>query len=193
VRGSAKAEYAHKVPTRGVCLELLKRFRVPDHVISHSLQVERVASTLARALREKGQQVDTALVEAAALLHDITKMEGLRTGADHAKTAAQLLIGLGYPAVADVVRHHVAVRSEKGLLGVTEAEIVNYADKRVMHDRIVSLEERFEDLMHRYGRNPESRTVIASFLERTREIERKIFGALGMKPEALALLIDASP
>ncbi len=187
-----KRTEAHKVPTRGTCLELLKRLRVPDHVISHSLQVERVASSLARALEKSGQDVDTALVEAAALLHDITKMDGLRTGQDHARSAAKLLCDLGYPAVAEVVRHHVAVPLERCLLRVTEAEIVNYADKRVMHDRIVTLDERFEDLMNRYGRSQESRTVIASFLERTREIERKIARALGIQPEALASLPELS-
>lgn len=192
MEGPVKRAEAQKIPTRGACLYLLKRLRVPDHVVSHSLQVARVASSLARALRENGQDVDTALVEAAALLHDITKMDGLRTGQDHAETAAQLLCDLGYPAVAEVVKYHVLVPLEEGLLGVTEAEIVNYADKRVMHDRIVTLEERFDDLMHRYGGSQDSRTVIASFLEKTKQIERKIFRILGIQPEALASLMEVS-
>ena len=34
---------------------------------------------------------------------------------------------------------------------VDEAMVVNYADKRVMHERVVSLTKRFIDLMERYG------------------------------------------
>ena len=37
-----------------------------------------------------------------------------------------------------------------------EAEVVNYADKRVLHARVVSLAERFADLKVRYGRTPEA-------------------------------------
>ena len=34
--------------------------------------------------------------------------------------------------------------------------MVCYADKRILHDKIVSLDERFEYLLERYGKNKES-------------------------------------
>ena len=34
--------------------------------------------------------------------------------------------------------------------------MVNYADKRVLHETVVTLEERFADLKVRYGRTPEA-------------------------------------
>ena len=41
-----------------------------------------------------------------------------------------------------------------------EAMVVNYADKRVMHDRVVSLTRRFLDLMERYGTDDQRRERI---------------------------------
>jgi hypothetical protein len=45
------------------------------------------------------------------------------------------------------VGQHVRLNS----FDVDEAMVVNYADKRVMHERVVSLTRRFLDLMERYG------------------------------------------
>ncbi len=54
-----------------------------------------------------------------------------------------------------------------------------------MHDRVVTLEERFEDLKERYGETEKSRVLIGGFMERSREIERKIFGKLSIHPAEL--------
>lgn len=164
---------------------MLKRRQVPPHVIVHSMQVSRVARFLAEKLNEQGERLDLDLIEAASLLHDITKMDGLRTGENHARAGGRLLREMGLGRVARVVEQHVVAEEVPGLVRVTEEELVNYSDKRVMHDRIVTLEERFEDLKERYGRSPESRALIGSHLERARQIERKIFGRLSMCPEEL--------
>jgi len=178
------------VLSRDTCLELLKRRRVPQHVIAHSLQVDRVARFLATRLNEVGEGLDVGLVEAASLLHDIAKMDGLRTGGNHARDGAEALRAMGFPRVAEVVEHHVVTPNIPGLVRVTEDELVNYADKRVMHDRIVTLEERFEDLKERYGRTPEGRALIGGAMERTRGIERKIFDRLRVRPEELIRHLD---
>lgn len=174
-----------RYPSRDACLEMLKRRGVPLHVIVHSMQVSRVARFLAQKLNLKGEGLNLELVEAASLLHDISKMDGLRTGENHAKAAGRLLREMGHERVARVVEQHVVAEEVPGLVRITEEELVNYSDKRVMHDRIVTLEERFEDLKERYGRSPESRAIIGSHLERARKIERKIFEKLCMRPEEL--------
>lgn len=181
-----------KYPSRTACLEMLKRRGVPPHVIVHSMQVNRVARFLAEKLNEQGERLDLGLIDAASLLHDMTKMDGLRTGENHAKAAGCILRQMGLPGVARVVEQHVVVEDVPGLAKVTEEEVVNYSDKRVMHDRIVTLEERFEDLKERYGRNSEGRAIIGSYLEKARQIERKIFRRLSLKPEELEEHIKAS-
>lgn len=180
-------------PSRQTCLELLKRRRVPQHIIVHSLQVERVVRFLAVFLNERGENLDLRLLEAAALLHDITKIDGLRTGRNHARTGAALLRAHGFDRVAEIVEHHIVVPRAPRLFKVTEDELVNYADKRVMHDRIVTLQERFEDIKDRYGNDQQSQAMIGASLERAREIERKIFRNLPMRPAELPLRMRSFP
>jgi putative nucleotidyltransferase with HDIG domain len=172
-------------PNRETCLKLLKQYRVPPHVIQHCIQVERVARFLGQALNEHGARLDLHLVEAAALLHDITKLDGLQTGRNHAETGGELLRKLGYVRIAEVVERHVAIPEELMSESITEDELVNYADKRVMHDLVVTLEERVEDLKRRYGKTPKSQTLIKKALENMRAMERKIFHNLPIRPEVL--------
>ena len=68
---------------------------------------------------------------------------------------------------------------------VSEEEIVNYADKRVMHDRIVSLEERFSDLKERYGRIQRAMDYLERLQKEIYGIENKIFFILQMNPDDL--------
>jgi putative nucleotidyltransferase with HDIG domain len=161
-------------------------------VIVHCLQVERVALYLGFALNVEGEALDLHVVEAAALLHDITKIDGLQSGQNHALTAGTLIRKLGYPRVAEVVERHIMVPRGK-LVGVTEEEIINYSDKRVMHDRIVTLEERFEDLIERYGKEPEHKALNLTFLERARELERKIFRRLPVRASELSHHLSGYP
>ena len=96
------------------------------------------------------------MLEAGALLHDIAKTATLHNGGEHARLGAEWLIDLGYPAVAEIVREHVWLsRNPAEPWPLREVEIVNYADKRVLHDLVVTLAQRFDDLRSRYGRTPE--------------------------------------
>jgi hypothetical protein len=155
--------------------------------------VDRVANYLSQILNERGAGLDPTLIVAASLLHDITKMDGLRTGLNHAQTGGAFLRSLGYPRVAEVVECHIDVPRDPTLLKITEEEVVNYSDKRVMHDRIVTLEERFDDLKTRYGKNPQSLTLIDASLESAKEIEAKIFRHLSFHPGELALKLPRCP
>jgi hypothetical protein len=92
---------------------------------------------------------------------------------------------MGYVRVGEVVAEHVHLARKNDPSLVTEEEIVNYADKRVEHDRIVSLEERFCDLMDRYGKNQKASEQIEQLKKATFEIENKIFSILGIDPSDL--------
>lgn len=111
------------------------------------MAVRKVAVVIACLLKTKSHAIDVRLVDRAAMLHDICKIDSIRNGGDHALMGERLLNEFGYPVVADVIGQHVRLKS----LQLNEAMIVNYADKRVKHDRVVSLSERFIDLMNRYG------------------------------------------
>jgi putative nucleotidyltransferase with HDIG domain len=175
-------------PSRSTCRRILHAHQVPDHIRRHSARVARVARQIAEGLlAHGGAAVDVALVEAAALLHDIAKAPCLESRLDHAAEGGRMLRAIGLDAAAVIVERHVHLGPFDPDGPVTEAEIVNYADKRVRYEEVVSLEERFLDLIVRYG---EGR---AEFEERIRGnwrllagVEAKIFARLPFGPEAVA-------
>jgi uncharacterized protein len=160
-----------------------------ENIVSHSLEVAKIALFISVELNKKGRTIDLGLVEAASLLHDLTKAECLKTKDDHAQTASQQLKRMGYERVGDVVAQHIWLVKEGDPSCVSEEEIVNYADKRVMHDRIVPLEERFSDLKARYGLNRKAMDYLERLQEEVFGIENKIFFILQIDPNDIQRLL----
>lgn len=142
------------IPDMTTCLKLLEQYDILPNVLQHSMQVHKVACALASNLNGS-IAINRDLVCAAALLHDITKSRALKTGEKHDISGKELLESLGYPEIADVVGQHVYLHDTSPHSPLTEADIVYYADKRVMHDEIVTVKERIQDLLKRYGTTPE--------------------------------------
>jgi HD superfamily phosphodiesterase len=116
-----------------------------------------------------------------ALLHDICKMDSIRTGQDHARMGGRLLDILDCPELASIVRQHVNLESDE----LNEAMIVNYADKRVMHEEVVSLSRRYVDLMDRYGKDEKRQERIFNLYAKSLENEKIIIKATGINIEEL--------
>ena len=162
-----------------------------DHIVDHSMQVCRVAVYLAEALASRGFQINQRLVLASALLHDITKTKSFATGENHAETGGQLISSLGYPEVGQIIRQHVRLDTYFTSHIPEETEIVNYADKRVLHDRIVPLKERMDYILEKYGNTPEYRTKIHWLCRKSDEIEKRLFRPLECHPASLKQLVEA--
>jgi len=173
------------IPTREECFRLMDQYGMLNHIIDHSVEVAKVALFLSIELNKKGQRIDLDVVEAASLLHDLTKTECLKTKGDHARTGSNLLKKMGYERIGEIVEEHIQLSHEKDPSWVSEEEVVNYADKRVQHDRIVSLKERFSDLNDRYGKNQIAFELLEQLEKATFEIEGKIFSILGINPNDL--------
>jgi len=163
----------------------MDQHRMLGNIVSHSLEVTRVALFLCKELNKRGQRINSGLVEAASLLHDLAKTECLSTKEDHAQQGYELLKKMGYERIGQVVAQHIQIWKEGNPSCVSEEEVVNYADKRVCHDRVVSLETRFQDLKDRYGKGRTSLGQLKGLEEATLEIERKIFSILQMDPNDL--------
>ena len=177
------------IPDRTTCFQLMEHYQMLPHIREHCHIVSRVALVLARELNKNGEHLCLEEIEAGSLLHDITKSKSIETRENHAETAALLLRTLGYERVAQIVHAHVSVADIDRDGKVTEEEIVNYADKRVMHTTVVSLEKRFKDLFIRYGRNEQAVQYITVMRDKTREIEKKIFLRINKSPDDLSALL----
>ncbi len=171
------------LPSHNQCLELMAAHGMLPNIREHSFRVMEVAVCLGEALAEAGFDLNLPLVTVGALLHDLGKTPCLGTLTNHAELGAGILEELGYPQVAQVVREHVHLHHDlSDPKPLREAEVVNYADKRVLHEVIVTLEERFADLKVRYGRTPEALARIKATEIRARALEEKIFAPLQLRP-----------
>jgi uncharacterized protein len=170
----------------------MEQFEMLENIVAHSLEVSKIAIFLCEELNKKGQQIDLRLVEAAALLHDIAKTVCLRTKEDHTQAGCCLLKEIGYDRVGEVVAQHVWLLKEGDPCSVSEEEVVNYADKRVRHDQIVSLDERFVDLKKRYGKDQRSIAYLERMEKAILVVEQKIFSILKINPNDLQHLSKTS-
>jgi putative nucleotidyltransferase with HDIG domain len=178
------------IPTPDECHRLMTAMGMQPHIRDHSRQVCRVAEFLADALIAAGLPLDRPLVTAAALLHDITKTRSFETGENHAATGAAYLASLGYGRVSEIVRQHVALDDYDTNGHPSEVEIVNYADKRVLHDAIADLVSRMTYIRERYGTTPAHLERIATLWRATTRLERRLFSHLAFGPEELVTEMD---
>jgi uncharacterized protein len=184
------------IPSRDTCLDLMHQMHMPPHIQRHCRAVAQVALFLARILNGNSVRLDLSLVEAAALLHDIAKERSLVTGESHDLLGETMLIELGYPSVATIVGDHVSLTALDLDGPITESLIVNYADKRVKHDHIVTVADRFNDLMDRYARTSEFKLFMLEKLHLYLALEQKIFNHLSIGPsgkEIMSLSLEQFP
>jgi putative nucleotidyltransferase with HDIG domain len=179
------------IPTVETCLRLMDEYRMLDNIKEHSRVVARVAELITTGLRQRGAALDLDLVTAGALLHDIAKTQCLDSRCDHAKVGSALCRELGFSETAVIVAEHVLLRDD-GSGRITEKEIVYYADKRVNHDRVVSLHDRLAYILDRYARNDDARQeLIRRNFDKCLGVERRVFSALDFKPEQVGMLVSS--
>ena len=152
------------------------------NVQRHSRLVAHIATALARRAAEKGFAVNVPEVRASALLHDIAKTYCLRHGGSHALLGGAWAVAetRNYALAQGVMLHvHWPWPLPEGAGICALPFFVIYADKRVRHDASVPLEERYEDLLTRYGRTEAAREGIRGSYEQGKTIERALSAQLG--------------
>jgi len=164
-----------QIPTKDQCYQMICKMKMMDHIVVHSLQVCRVATFLTKHLNEQDNRLNFDLIQSAALLHDITKTRSFETREDHALTGGEYLIDRGYPEIGNLIRQHVKLDEYLITGTISEAEVLNYADKRVLHDEIVALDRRLDYILERYAETPAHRARINLLWQKTREMEIKLF------------------
>jgi putative nucleotidyltransferase with HDIG domain len=177
-----------KVPSRTECFSFMDEVDMPCHIRIHSAMVAEIALFLGRQLNGFVERLDFELLEAGALLHDIGKPRSLATGERHHELGADMLDAWGYSALSPIVREHISMDFDRATGPITESVLVNYADKRVKHDEIVTLEDRFDDLILRYTRTREQAAFLRERLDLYLALEGRIFDRLSIGPTAAELM-----
>ncbi|MFC4679140.1 HDIG domain-containing metalloprotein [Desulfovibrio legallii] len=169
-------------PGDAACFALWDKYAMLPNIRRHSLLVAHIATTLARKAEALGLPVRAAQVRASALLHDIAKTYCVRYGGSHAQVGAAWTVAeTGNYAVAQGVMLHVwwPWSLPQGTDICALPFFVMYADKRVRHDACVTLEERYDDLLQRYGRTEEAREGIRAAYRQGKTIEDALAVLLG--------------
>jgi putative nucleotidyltransferase with HDIG domain len=167
------------------CLEILRRYELPEVIINHSVRVAHVAEFIAGRLKVSGYPVDTFSVVASALLHDVGKSRAYRRqkAVNHAEASAEIVTREGLGELAPIVSGHIldAIITKDHSPLTWEQKVVFYADKIVTH-RLVSLEERFSDLRER--RSDIAHLLDAAY-EPTKALESDVLESAGISWEDL--------
>lgn len=171
-RPGQRAGRGWRVPDEAQCVAWWDRFEMPEHIRAHSRKVAQVACFVAGAGQRRGISIDVNTVYASALLHDLAKIYCIRHGGNHSQLGGAWAMALtGNPVLAQGVTHHVYWPFEVDLERFLTPLAVLYADKRVSHDRIVHIEDRFGDLLDRYGKTPDIRERIHTTNRQAKGIE----------------------
>lgn len=179
------------IPSEKECYDLMEKYRMLDNIREHSIVVAEIVRAISKGLVNSGVQLSVDKAVAGALLHDIAKTQCLQTGEDHAALGREICLQHQLNEIADIVAEHIWLKSYSldGLY--SEKEIVYYADKRVLHTSVVSLNERMDDIIKRYGRYDSRLTQLVHMnFNICQGIERKLFGRLDFGPDQLADLVQ---
>jgi tRNA threonylcarbamoyladenosine biosynthesis protein TsaE len=197
-----------KTPSLKQVYQFWDQYLVPDNIRRHMQKVAQIAVSLAKKLIARGEIINIDLVRKSALLHDLLRIvtvkpqdlelsqsriiksqvnfwEKIRQqfcNLGHEEAASLVLAENGYKELAEIVRkHRMDVILQKNPFQTWEEKIVYYADKRVLHDQVVTLEERFADSLKRHhgGVTSEAREKM---IELCYKLEKEIEGIVLFQP-----------
>jgi putative nucleotidyltransferase with HDIG domain len=178
------------VPSLAESEQLLASFDLPAGIVTHARGVSRVAAEAARLLVAAGIEVDPGLVEVAALLHDVDKLETRDHGDEHGLVGARWMAERGFPELSEPIASHPIgclldpARAPRGWASVAVA----VADRRVAQS-FVSIDERIDDLARRY---PAFRTDLEAAHQPARAMEADLAAAAGLTVEELGGRLEAA-
>jgi len=168
----------------------MEQHHMLPNIKDHSIVVARVAEMITQDLIRAGHDLSLETVIAGALLHDIGKTACLNNDDDHAVRGYEICRDHNLPVIADIIAEHVILKNYDPAKDFTEKEIVYYADKRVNHDQVVSLKERLDYILERYGMNNKDRHLaIKKNYARCQDLEKRLFAALAYAPDKISDLI----
>jgi len=171
------------IPDRDTARRMLADAGLPKGIVVHSEGVARVALAAAGLVAEAQIPVDGALVEVAALLHDIDKVEIRRSGGEHGVVGARRLEAAGYPELAMPVASHpvnALLDDERFPIGWPSV-LVAVADRHV-GQAFMTVDERLDDMQQRH---PEYAADIESARPAAHALEAELAEVTGLQIDEL--------
>lgn len=183
------------VPDLARAREILDAKSLPRGVLLHAEGVSRVAAEAARLVVKAGIPIDVRLVEIAALLHDIDKLETRDGAGEHGLVGAAELDRLGYPELAPPVASHpvTCLLDESRFPRGWPSVLVSIADRHVAQ-RFMTIDERLDDQAERY---PQYAASLDAARRPAHALEAELAEVTGIAPaelvDRLRFAWDAGP
>jgi molybdenum cofactor cytidylyltransferase len=176
----------YEVPSPEECEVILQEIRkVTPSVYRHSLKVARIAEAIGHELIARGIKLDLPAVRAAARLHDIAKGQK-----GHAAAGASWLAEKGFGKTGDMVAVHTDLPAEIRY-NAWEAKIVYLSNKFVDGEKEVSLQERYNSALKRYGLREDIRSEISRRCDRALQVKTELESLLGFSLEKIISQLKA--
>lgn len=167
-------------PDRDTCLNMLQEYGTPGHVVRHCKAVTDTALRIAEALNKNGYNLNLELLQGAALLHDIARVED-----DHGLIGSQIAEERGYVEAAKLIKCHMFYIIDPHKEKIDEQDILCLADRMVMEDNYVGLDIRMQYVLDKFKGDPAAADRIRSRLEENRIIKKRIEEIIGMDIDEL--------
>ena len=181
------------VPTYTQAISLWKTYNFPEQKQHHCLLVAKLALFFASKMKEKKQIImQTDLLLAAALLHDIDKNIPPKVGERHPDTGVRILQEVGMDEVAKVVRTHPlhAILDDTINPSTWEEKLLFLADKMTKHETI-SVDARFA-LWRAEELSKEEVSILDAAYPKVKELEQFVCTSIGLTPEEVIELAKRS-
>lgn len=180
------------IPTTRQIKKLWDMHRLPAYKRSHCQVVARLALWFARQLKKRDPAliINTRLLNAAALLHDLDKMAQKQPNEHHPDAVVRILRAGDFHAVADLVRTHPlhAILDQSIAPKTWEQKLLYLADKMVKHT-IITVDERFV-LWRSEKPPPEIERQLDEAYPKVKALEKEICTGLCIAPQDVARLAN---
>jgi len=173
--------------------------QLPLHIAKHCDAVAALTSTLCDSLMKNGVIIRREALYRAAQIHDLFRFVDFKElgskspnayneqeriwhtwkmqypDSTHEEACTIFLEEQGYTDFASIILPHGLGSSPAYPLKTIEQKLLFYADKRVMEDTVVTLQQRFDDFLVRYG-NGKSSPQSKAWLEESIALEKELLG-----------------
>ena len=175
------------IPSEGEALALHKKYGSSERIVTHCRAVARVAAVIADEFERLGKPVDSRVVLAGALLHDIgrARVQTVRHGLEGSEMLRKDEVD---DKVVEVVRKHVGAGispDEARTLGLPDLDYV----PRTLEEKIVCFADKMvdSDVVRPFDAEVRRFVKKGHDVERLLGLKRDVGYALGTDPEILVL------
>ncbi|MEK7533056.1 MAG: HD domain-containing protein [Patescibacteria group bacterium] len=180
------------IPSYDQIQTLWNTHALPQNKQKHCRLVAQTALWFARQLVQKNLtlSIDTRLLEAAALVHDIDKMAQKKSNEHHPDAAVRILRESGYDEVADLVRTHPlhAILDQSITPKTWEQKLLYLSDKMVKYT-IITVDARFA-LWSRENLPEQVLHEMNAAYPKVKALEKEICTAINVLPRDVARLAN---